>query len=136
MFDKIKKTMDEAYQGLKSGASKITLLTEEKTKVTKMQMKINSLQKDMDKVLARLGNRFYTLREEHAGNTIYDDEIIAEILKDADNFHGQVAELEEEINRIKEEYENRVKLAEEAGETQEEGEGQEAGDDEETKQAM
>lgn len=131
MFDKIKKTMDDAYQGLKGGASKLTLLTEEKTKITRIQMKVNSLQKDMDKVVARLGNRFYTLREEHADNSIYSDEIVAEILKDADRFHGQVAELEEEINRIKDEYEERVKSTEAVAETSEETEA-----DEETKQAM
>jgi prefoldin subunit 5 len=129
MFDKIKKRMDDAFHGMKNGASRMTLLTEEKAKITRIQMKVNSLKKDMDKVLVKLGNRFYSLREEHATNDIYKDDIVAEILKEADNFQADVHELEEEINRIREEYEGRIKSTSSAEEEQEE-------EKEETKEAV
>ncbi len=112
MFEKIKKGLDDAYQTLKSGTSKATWKAEEKTKLTRVNMKITSLKRDMDAVMAQLGNRIYTLREEQGLDNVFQDQTIIGIFQEADKFHGEVIKLQEEMKRISEEYEARFQAAE------------------------
>ena len=84
MLERIKKSLDEAYHGIRQGTSKITLRAEEKTRLTRISMQVNSLQKEMDGILKRLGNRIYNLREERQEGDIFQDTMIQESIKDAD----------------------------------------------------
>jgi hypothetical protein len=112
MFEKIKRSLDDAYQTVKSGTSKATWKAEEKTKLTRLNMKITSLKRDMDAVMAQLGNRIYTLREQQGLDNVFQDETITGIFEEADKFQGEVAKLQEEMKRISEEYEGRLQAAE------------------------
>ena len=112
MFEKIKKGLDDAYQTLKSGTSKATWKAEEKTKLTRLNMKITSLKRDMDAVMAQLGNRIYTLRAEQGLDNVFQDQTIIGISQEADKFHEEVIKLQEEMKRISEEYEARFQAAE------------------------
>ncbi len=112
MFEKLKKSMDDAYQTLKSGTSKATWKAEEKTKLTRLNMKITSLKRDMDAVMAQLGNRIYTLRAEQGLDNVFQDDTINGIFQEADKFHEEMIKLKEETKRITEEYEARFQAAE------------------------
>lgn len=109
MLERIKKSLDEAYQGIRQGASKITLRAEEKTKLTRISMQVNSLQKEMDGILKRLGNRVYNSREERLEGDLFQDAVIQQILKDADRVHGDMLQCREEMEHIREDYESRLK---------------------------
>ncbi len=112
MFEKVKKGLDDAYQTLKAGTSKATWKAEEKTKLTRLNMKITSLKRDMDAVMAQLGNRIFTLRAEQGLDNAFQDETINGIFQEADKFHEEVIKLQEEMKRISEEYEGRRQAAE------------------------
>jgi len=109
MLEKIRKSMDEAYHGIRQGASKITLRAEEKTKLTRISMQVSSMQKEMDSTLKRLGNRVYNFREERQEGDIFQDPMFQEILKDADRIHGDMLQCREEMGHIREDYETRLK---------------------------
>jgi len=109
MIEKFKKGLDETFQGIKTAASKVTLKAEEQTKLTKMNMKIKTLKKDLDGVMARLGNRLYTFRDEQHPERIFQDGLISEILDEADILKEKVISLQEEMDRIREDYEMRIK---------------------------
>lgn len=109
MWEKIKTSLDEAYQGMKSGASKVTLKTEEKAKLAKMNMKINAFKKDMNAVMVRLGNRIYTLREEQNDRRVFQDVMVSQILEEADELKNRVEDLQKEMEHLKEDYEARIR---------------------------
>ncbi len=108
MLERIKKSLDEAYHGIRQGTSKITLRAEEKTKLTRISMQVNSLQKEMDRILRRLGNGVYNFREERREGDLLQDGEIQEILKDADRVHGDMLQCREEMEQIREDYESRI----------------------------
>jgi len=108
MLEKIRKNLDEAYHGIRQGASKITLRAEEKTKLTRISMQVNSLRKEMDGIQKRLGNRLYDFREERLEGDLFQDAMIREILKEADRVHGDMLQCQEEMGHIREDYETRL----------------------------
>ncbi len=136
MFEKIKKGLDDAYQTVKAGTSKATWKAEEKTKLTRLNMKITSLKRDMDAVMAQLGNRIYTLRAEQGLDNVFQDETITGIFEEADKFQEELVKLQEETKRIKEEYEARLQAAEaeaaKAAEAKKEREKEEQKEEEES----
>lgn len=109
MLEKFKKSLDETFHGIKTGASKITLMTEEKTKIARLNLKVNSVKKDLDSVMAGLGNRLYTFREEQRPGNVFQDPILSETLDEADQLKEKVAGLQNEMGRIREDYEMRIK---------------------------
>ncbi len=108
MLERIKKSLDEAYHGLRQRTSKLTLRAEEKTKLTRISMQVNSLRKEMDGILKRLGNRVYNFREERREEDLFQDPTIQEILKDADRVHGDMLQCRMEMERIREDYDYRI----------------------------
>jgi predicted transposase YbfD/YdcC len=109
MLEHIKKSLDEAYHGIKQGTSKITLRAEEKAKITRISIKVNSLQKEMDSILKRLGNLVYNFRTEKTSGDLFQDIRVQDILKEADNIHAEMIHFREEIDRIRQDYESKIK---------------------------
>ncbi len=108
MWDKIKKGMDEAYQGIKTATSKITLKAEEKTKLTRMNLRINTLKKEMDGVMTQLGNRLYTLQAQDSQSNVFHDGTIQDLFKEADRIQEDVKKLQQDMDRVREDYEARI----------------------------
>jgi len=108
MWEKIKKGMDDAYQGIKTATSKITLKAEEKTKLTRMNLRSNTLKKEMDGVMAKMGNRLYTLRTQDSQSNVFHDGTIQDLFKEADRIQEDVNKLQQDMDRIREEYEGRI----------------------------
>lgn len=111
MWEKIKKNMDEAYQGIKTATSKVTLKAEEKTKLTRMNLRINTLKKEMDGVMTKMGNRLVTLREQEPQSNVFHDGTIQDLFKEADRIQEDVNKLKLEMDHIREEYEARIHAA-------------------------
>ncbi|NOY52257.1 MAG: hypothetical protein GXP58_01385 [Deltaproteobacteria bacterium] len=108
MLERIKQSLDEAYQGIRKRTSKITLRAEEKAKLTRISMQVKSLQKELDGILRRLGNRIYNFREERREGDLLQDAIIQEILKEADRVHGDMLQCRMEMDKIREDFESRI----------------------------
>jgi hypothetical protein len=109
MLDKLKKSLDDAFHGIKSGASKVTLRAEEKTKITRLNLRVNTLKKEMDGILMKVGNQVYTFREEQRQGRVFQDDMVAQALDEADVIKEKIIELQQEMDRIREDYELRVK---------------------------
>ena len=108
MLEKFKKSLDDAFLGIKTGASKLTLRTEEKARITRLNLKINSLKKDLDGVMTKLGNRLYTFREEQHQENVFQDAIFSEIFEEADSIKEQMVNLQDEMEKIKEDFNMRI----------------------------
>ena len=119
MLEKFKQSLDDAFQNVKSGASKLSLRAEEKTKITRLNHKTNSLKKDLDVIMAKLGNRLYTVRQEQVPGDPFQDPAVSEIFAEADQAKEKVTALQQEMAQIREDYEMRIKslkISPEAGE--------------------
>lgn len=132
MLEKFKRSLDDAFHGIKTGASKVSLKAEEKTKITRLNLKVTGLKKELDRVMAKLGSRVYTFREEQHEGNVFQDPAFSDILQEADNLKGKVTGLQEEMNRIREDYEARIQgldIPEGAETTEAEEKAQEAGEE-------
>jgi hypothetical protein len=116
MLEKLKKNLDDAYHGIKKATSTITLRAGEKSKLSRMKWEASALTKELDKVMIKLGNRFYTFREEQQPGNIFQDEILSAILGEADALKANVINLQQEMEHVREEYALRIKGAEETSE--------------------
>lgn len=109
MLEKLKKNLDDAFHGIKNGASKVTLKAEERTKLTRYSMRINTLKKDMDLIMMRVGNELYTFRDEQRSGIVFEDPTLAEILDEADELKEKMVNLQQEMDQTREDYELRIK---------------------------
>ncbi|MBI5187395.1 MAG: hypothetical protein HZA01_16940 [Nitrospinae bacterium] len=121
MWKNLQKNLDEGYMKIKSLASMITLKAEEKAKLARMQVRLHSMKKEMDAVMMRLGNEVYTLREQDPSVDIMGKDTVKGIFAEGKRLHGDVLKLQEEMEKIQEEYEAKIKTlysqeVEEAGE--------------------
>jgi hypothetical protein len=116
MLEKLKENLDDAYHGIKKAASTITLRAGEKSKLSRMNRETSALKKELDKVMIKLGNRFYTFREEQQPGNIFQDEILSAILGEADALKANVINLQQEMEHVREEYAVRIKSTEETSE--------------------
>ncbi len=117
MLEKLKKNLDDAYHGIKKATSTITLKAGEKSTLSRMNREINSLKKELDKVLIKLGNRLYTFREEQRPGNIFQDEIFSAILDETDELKENVINLQQEMEHVREKYDLRIKGIETGKET-------------------
>ncbi len=109
MLERLKKSLDDAYHGIKKGASKITLKAGEKSKLSRMNREINSLKIELDTVMIKLGNRLYTFREEQQPGNVLQDDILSGLFEKADELKENVINLRQEMVHISEDYEMRIK---------------------------
>ena len=104
MLERLTKGLDEAFHGIRKAASKVTLRAEEQARLTRLNLRVKTMTRDLDKVMARLGKRLYALRQAGEQTQIFQDGELAAAAAEADHLTQQMESLRKEMERIREDY--------------------------------
>ena len=114
MLERLTKGLDEALQGIRKSASKLTLRAEEQARLARLNLRVKTLTRDLDKVLVRIGRRLYALRRERGDAASFGDGELAAALGEADRLTEQMESLRRDMERVREDYALRLRGTSEA----------------------